>query len=54
MSIDTDYTPDDPISLKALVASQRNEIERLNLLVAKLQRLYLEVDPGSWTGVSKV
>ena len=40
MSIDTDHTPDDPTSLKALVASQRSEIERLHLLVAKLQRLY--------------
>jgi transposase len=40
MSIHADILPKDPASLEALVLSQRSEIEHLNLLVAKLQRMH--------------
>ncbi len=38
MPIATDPLPDEPYALKALVVSQRSEIEHLKLLVAKLTR----------------
>lgn len=38
MTLVTDSLPDDHQALKALVAAQRAEIERLKMMIAKLRR----------------